>query len=219
MHSATRRTTYRDRKAEERRAAIEAEADRRRLARELSLSRERPGMGWYALFTNPMRERSVEVRAIEAGFCAYVPEGSIWTKPQRSTDYVRRERCALPRYVFVAEPNGRPVDWFFLRRIDGVHGALGNEGRPLMLRPGAISLLRAMEAAGEFNFNKDPSAPPPPVATYVRGDKITIKSGPLAGFTGPAVAASDRHGVDIEVLLFGRATITRVPLDFIAEAA
>lgn len=183
-------------------------------------NRERPGMTWFALFTNPRCERRAEQRIIDEGLCAYLPEGKVWSKPRYATSYIGRLRPAMSRYLFVGDPSRREPDWFALRRVDGVHGIVGVSGLPIAIQGQAIDALRRAENAGRFNFGSKPMEKGKHTpGIYQPGQRVTIASGPYAGFSCPVVRPSTKINVEIELMVFGRAALMSVPLDNVRAAA
>lgn len=178
-------------------------------------TRERPGMTWYVIRTNPRCENRVELRLLEAGLCTYQPEGLIWSKPRRATEEVARLRKAAARYVFIADPERSEPRWYDIRRCDGVHSALGVLGRPIGLPASEINRLRKDEAKGKFNFNR-PSLKKKgkwDKRIFAAGDHVNILSGPFASFSGVASKASDAYSVGVELMIMGR----MVPMDVALE--
>lgn len=193
MTSATRRSSRRSTlTAEERRRQIEAEAARRAAARALSLDREHEGMPWYAIFTNPLCERRVELGLIGIGLCAYVPEGRRWFKPRRSPHYVERLRPAMPRYVFVAYPDRRRPD---IRSVDGVAGVvgMGRYGAPVLIHERTIADMRAAQDMGALDFGRNPTL------KFDVNDPVEVTAGLIQGQSGRIVRCNNANEVTVDL--------------------
>lgn len=190
---------------------------RRRDARERSRSREADVLTWFALFTNPRCERGVELALIEAGLCAYLPEGRAWTKPRRSPEYVERVRVAFPRYVFVAFPEDRSR-WGVVRGTNGVHSVVCQSGAPLRISGERIGDVRAAQDMGALDFNTPP-APKREKGWLQPGAVVTFASGPLEGLTATVRRPSGSKVVEIETWLFGRSSVSHVPVDVLSIVA
>lgn len=172
-------------------------------------------MTWHALVTNPKCERRAEAGLRELGITVYIPWGRIWSRPKRAPGVVMRLRPAFPRYIFVKV--AAPGDIHSVRDVDGVEGVVSAEYIPLAIPDWQIDRVRKAEAEGLLNFNREPKTWKG--GEYEIGQSLTITGGPFAGFTGRVVRRSTKKGVDLETLLFGRATVTTVKLDDVKIAA
>ncbi len=191
------------------------EDDRYDEAARVSLAREHDDLTWHLLWCNPRCERKVVMSLVEAGFCAYTPHGRKWSKPRHATGHICRNMPAYTRYVFLAFPEA--PDWFTVRRTDGVHGAVAIEGVPRELTPQQVAAVRIAEAAGDLNFNREPKTWLG--GEYAIGELLRLTEGPFSGFTGTVVRSSTKRGVDLELMLFGRTTVTTAKIDDVRRAA
>ena len=138
---------------------------------------------WYALQTYPRHEKRVHenlrLRAIES-FLPLYETLHRW----RNGCWVRVELPLFPGYLFV---NIDPRERFRVLSLPGAVSMVGSRSGPWPLPEAEIMRLRAGLQAGKFE-------PHPFLAV---GQKVRIKSGPLADFTGFLV----RHSAGLRVVL------------------
>ena len=173
-------------------------------------------MTYYALITNPRCELRAKAGLDALGIETYLPVGRKWSKPRHATSVVMRMRPAYPRYLFIAFPGYDT--WQGLPRIDGVSRVVGSTAcGPYPIPDSQIDRVRALEAAGDLNFNREPKTWLG--GEYAIGELLRLTEGPFAGFTGTVVRSSTKRGVDLELMLFGRTTVTTAKIDDVRRAA
>ena len=108
------------------------------------------------------------------------------------------ERKMFPGYVLV-KMEMTDDSWYVVRNIRGVTGFVGPGSKPVPLS------LKEVEALGveKRSYKVD----------YAVGDSVSIKEGPLEGFTGVVEAIDPENGtVQVKVSLFGRDTPAELEL-------
>ena len=108
------------------------------------------------------------------------------------------ERKMFPGYVLV-KMEMTDDSWYVVRNIRGVTGFVGPGSKPVPLSPKEVEALGVEKRSYKVD--------------YAVGDSVSIKEGPLEGFTGVVEAIDPENGtVQVEVSLFGRDTPAELEL-------
>lgn len=102
----------------------------------------KPAEAWYIIQTNPNCETKAVGEMRRAGIRAHMPRFAkvIWHRRKKQHRIARSP--AMPGYVFARFPAG--LNWFQLRRCQGVKGVLYSDGSPFMLdRREVAAVMRA----------------------------------------------------------------------------
>ncbi len=164
-------------------------------------------LAWYVLYTKPNAEyrvaRHLEERGIEVFFPTLRTQ-----RPRRGYSTVP----LFPSYVFFrADMSG--LDMSLLRWTPGLRYIVKFDNKPAAVPSGVIEYLRRkveeINAAGGL-----------PTHNFKPGDRVIIRSGPMAGleaiFLGP-MKPTERVNVLLEFL--GRLTRAQIPVEFLELAS
>ncbi len=127
-------------------------------------------MQWYAVYTKPRREGIVADSLRNAGLEVFDPK----LKQRKYMNGVYRDIIGplFPSYIFVKfEPI--TTSWM-IKYTRGVRKIVGNDS-PWPVSDEIINLIKSQEESGVITIK------PPELR---RGDKVTIKDGPLQGLSG-----------------------------------
>lgn len=105
---------------------------------------------------------------------------------------------SFPGYIFVKVVSCA-VTWAGLRTIAGVLGPIGGCENPSPVSEQEIVKFQA-------RIENDPDAIAVLTNALKAGDKVSIDSGPFAGFEAVVLMLGDKHKVSVEVDIFGRKT-------------
>lgn len=105
---------------------------------------------------------------------------------------------SFPGYIFVKVVSC-PMTWAGLRTIEGVLGPIGGCDNPSPVSEQEIVKFQA-------RIENDPDAIAVLTNALKAGDKVSIDSGPFAGFEAVVLMLGDKHKVQVEVDIFGRKT-------------
>ena len=189
----------------------EAKSDRVMDARRLDAAllaaagREVPGARtWFAL--RAMRgEMGLCARLGESGVDAVVPVKAVPLKRRFSAPGRKLiHRPVLAGLVFV---NMVPSDAAFagLLRVDGVLAVVGRAGRPYPIRDREMNGFMDLAQAGAFDERNTPTG-------LKVGDRVRIKVGPFADFSGILEGYGKSRGARVMTWLFGREVVVDVKL-------
>lgn len=156
----------------------------------------RPVTGWELKAVSSLKR---------AGFNAYVPVKTVWSRLVREGD-ARRDRPLFPGYVFVEQPGDMTqlvemvdnrqlygVSGFHWTHRDGVRAYMGVDVR-------GLHLWAACQWLGLFDTTYKP-----PVDPLKKGDRVRVKSGIAEGKTGEIVKAKGERRVKVFLEEWGRA--------------
>ena len=108
------------------------------------------------------------------------------------------ERKMFPGYVLV-KMEMTDDSWYVVRNIRGVTGFVGPGSKPVPLSPKEVEALGVEKRSYKVD--------------YAVGDSVSIKEGPLEGFTGVVEAIAPENGtVQVKVSMFGRDTPVELEL-------
>ena len=105
---------------------------------------------------------------------------------------------SFPGYIFVKVVSC-PATWAGLRTIESVLGPIGGCDNPSPVSEQEIVKFQA-------RIEHDPEAIALLTNALKAGDKVSIDSGPFAGFEAVVLMLGDKHKVSVEVDIFGRKT-------------
>lgn len=165
--------------------------------------------GWYVVHTKPRQEARAEVHLQRQGFYCYLP----YIKQQRKRNQKRVVSIEplFPRYLFVrlklSHDNVAPI-----RSTQGAIGLVSFGGQPSAVPEPFISALQnAIGACGFIEAGEE--------APLIKGERVAIETGPLAGLTGIFQAATSHERVIVLLDLLGRESKVTLARDTIARVA
>jgi len=140
----------------------------------MDISKNAISHNWYALYTKSRTEKKVYDELQKMGIEAYLPVRktlSVWTDRKKWI-----ETPIISSYVFV---HVQPKDFFNVYEVNGVVSYVTKNKKPATIPEQEI---KAMQQAVNSNVTLNVEAD-----TIVKGQKVTITSGPLRGITGEVV--------------------------------
>jgi transcription antitermination factor NusG len=152
--------------------------------------------GWHALHTRHQNEKRLAEFLAERGFEIFLP---LYTTVHRWKDRDKQLSLPLfPCYVFFRGGLERKIQ---LLTAPGVHGIVGTAGRPGVISDAEIEAIRV---AVDSRFNIEPHP-------FLQcGDRVRIRSGPLAGLEGILVNKQNRLRLVLSVEMLGRSVAVEV---------
>jgi transcription antitermination factor NusG len=163
-----------------------------------------PEAQWYVLRVEDRADIAVDKSLDDAN----VERVMLHTEAEPKRRGGRKHQClepvripSFPGYIFVKVVSC-PVTWAGLRTITGVLGPIGGCENPSPVSEQEILKFQA-------RIENDPYAIAVLTNALKVGDKVSIDSGPFAGFETIVLLLKDKHRMSVEVNVFGRA----VPLD------
>ncbi|MEX0852708.1 MAG: transcriptional activator RfaH [Bauldia sp.] len=151
---------------------------------------------WYAVHSQPHRERRAAAHLGLQGFRAFLPLHA------RTVRHARRFRTVLapffPRYLFVEMVLGRDR-WRSVNGTVGVARLVMEGDQPMPVAPGVVEALLALaDSSGLLSLER----------RLEPGQRVRIVTGPLAGLVGQLAALDERGRVKVLLDVLG----TRVPV-------
>ncbi|HEY6273351.1 MAG TPA: UpxY family transcription antiterminator [Terriglobales bacterium] len=151
---------------------------------------------WHALYTRYQHEKLVEQLLIEKGFEIFLP---LYQVAHQWKDRVRQLSLPLfPSYVFIRGGLDRPLD---IVTTTGFHAIVGDGERAGIVTQAEIDAIRQLV---ETRLRLEPHP-------FLRvGDRVRVKSGPLAGFEGILVRKKNQCRLVLSVELLQQSVATEV---------
>lgn len=142
---------------------------------------------WYALITEPRRERQAAVGLAERRFTFFLPMQTDWVGSPK----VRHMEPLIPGYLFVL---CQETDLAQLHGVDGICGVvryMRDDGVlwPAPMPAGAILGLQMDERTGLFDKTRTIK---PPKYRPKKGETVKIKAGPYFGFLAKVLASPSK---------------------------
>jgi transcription antitermination factor NusG len=151
---------------------------------------------WHALYTRYQHERLVQQLLIEKGFETFLP---LYEARHRWKDRVKQVSLPLfPSYVFIRGGLERRLD---IVTTTGFHSIVREGERPGIVTPDEIDAMRQLV---ETRLRVEPH----PFLNV--GDRVRVKSGPLAGFEGILVRKKNQYRLVLSVELLQQSVATEV---------
>ena len=162
---------------------------------------------WCVAATHPQAERWADANLRRIGYNTYLPLLAV-RRRDRHTPTVRHTVLVplFPGYLFVLL-DARP--WTPVRYAQGIRAMLMADGRPQTCPSGAVEALLAAEDARRTPMTHGNAIAP--------GDAVTVIAGALGGHLG-CIASIDDDTASVSIMLLGRLTNVRMPLDQIVPA-
>jgi transcription antitermination factor NusG len=154
------------------------------------------GMAWHALYTRYQHEKLVQQILNEKGFETFLP---LYQATHRWKDRMRQLWLPLfPSYVFIRGGLDRRLD---LVTTTGFHSIVSEGQRPGIVSQVEIDALRQLV---ETRLRVEPHP-------FLKvGDRVQVKSGPLAGFGGILVRKKNQYRLVLSVDLLQQSVAAEV---------
>lgn len=173
------------------------------------------------------REESVAERSLrDLGVTAYLPRMKREIRHHRTKRRITRSFPLFSGYCFAVIP--AHIEWRDVKEADGIAGAIGFGGDPLIMPEGDVERLQATEAAhlwdetreGRFARGEEfPDKRETARRLFRRGTAIVIEDGPFAGLRAAVERVETSGEVKALVSIFGRLTPVVLPIDVIQRVA
>lgn len=160
-----------------------------------------PEAHWYVLRVEDRADIAVDKSLDDANVERVMLHTEMEPKRRggRKHQYLEPVRVpSFPGYIFVKVVSC-PATWAGLRTIAGVLGPIGGCENPSPVSEQEILKFQA-------RIENDPEAIAVLTNALKAGDKVSIDSGPFAGFEAVVLMLGDKHKVSVEVDIFGRKT-------------
>jgi transcription antitermination factor NusG len=156
---------------------------------------------WHALYTRHQHEKLTQQLLDEKGFETFLP---LYNTTHRWKDRVKRLSLPLfPSYVFIHGGLDRRLD---IVSTTGVHTILGDHEKAGVVTPAEIGAIRQLI---ETKLRVEPHP-------FLKvGDRVLVKSGPLAGFEGILVRKKNQCRLVLAVDLLQQAVATEVDAEIV----
>ena len=169
------------------------------------------GPFWYLLRVRPGSEWQAARDLRAWGIRAWCPRRRAVEKLPRGKGKRRFRQVICPGYLFVELAPAAASFLGVLTFAKQVRGFVGVGERPFQVTPCDIRALR--HEVARFPSKKDGGD-----SLFARGVMVMIKDGPFAGFDGPVTRPDNNRGrLQVEVSMFGRATLCEFDLDRVRE--
>ena len=197
-----------------------------------SISRN-DGERWFVIHTDPQCESHVSRALVARKITHYLPRLRRWKRQSARAMHQKmpkRHMTAplLTRYVFATIPpdlDGR-VPFGRVTDIVGVHRILSDMKGPLIVGRDLVEEIERRETAGEFDDTASHEVQTRRGVTTVAvpkwveiGLRVTVLSGPMAGFPGVIEDVVDDDRVKVGVIIFGRSAPMQLSVDEIKLAS
>ena len=203
-----------------------AESDRqqaitRRTEALLAAAGEAPvEMRWYAISVKDGREGEVSTLLNDAGWNGWAPFEQVRSRRPRwpaGAKTVVITRAVFRGYVFaLMRWSAASCNWLQATNLRStgyaVQGIVGGWERPYPIGEQELSDARAFFALSAGERRRVASLRVKEKLGIQIGDRVTIRSGSMAGLTGKVVEADDVVAMWVEILLFGRLVRTQVDI-------
>jgi transcription antitermination factor NusG len=153
-------------------------------------------MAWYALHAKHQHEKSITSILVEKGFEVFCPT---YAEVHRWKDRKKEVTLPLfPGYLFLANGLDRKLD---VLSTPGVCAIVSFGNTPALVSPSEIEAIRRATLASR-------TIEPHPFLK--EGDKVRLKSGPLAGIEGILQKRKEGYRLVLSVELLGRSVSVEV---------
>ena len=160
------------------------------------MSRKR---SWYLVHTKPRQENLAQENLERQGYETYLPR--IYQTRRRNGRHVKTIEAFFPRYLFI-HLDSETDNWAPIRSTIGVSKMIRFDGIPAMVPEQLIQALKGNDDEnGVQRLNQK---------NLIRGDKVTIIDGPLAGYKGIYQQQKSSERVAVLVDLVGKNTLLNI---------
>lgn len=164
-------------------------------------------MSWFAVYTQPGKEKLAAQQLQNQGFGVYLPQYQKMRRHAGKTEIVAAP--LFPRYLFA----GIDVETQRWRSVNGTRGVIGlvmSGDKPIPVPEPVIAEIRAREGEDGFIRLNPPG--------FQRGQALRIVEGPMADTQALFEEAVDGNRAILLVSLLGRLVRTQMPLRAVEAA-
>lgn len=154
---------------------------------------------WYLVHTKPRQENLAQENLERQGYETYLPR--IYQTRRRNGRHVKIIEAFFPRYLFI-HLDSETDNWAPIRSTFGVSKMIRFDGIPAIVPDQLIQTLKGNDDADGIQSLKQNS--------LMRGDKVTIIDGPLAGYQGIYQQQNSAERVAVLVDLVGKNALLNI---------
>jgi transcriptional antiterminator RfaH len=154
---------------------------------------------WYLVYTKPRQENLAQENLQRQGYETYLPR--IYQSRRRNGRHIKTIEAFFPRYLFI-KLDTETDNWAPIRSTIGVSKMVRFDGIPAVVPEQLIQSLQSNDDEdGIQNLVQK---------NLMRGDKVTIIDGPLAGYQGIYQQQNSAERVAVLVDLVGKNTLLNI---------
>jgi len=154
---------------------------------------------WYLVYTKPRQEKLAQENLERQGYVTYLPR--IYQARRRNGRHIKTIEAFFPRYLFI-KLDTETDNWAPIRSTIGVSKMVRFDGIPAVVPEQLIQSLQSNDDEdGIQNLVQK---------NLIRGDKVTIIDGPLAGYQGIYQQQNSAERVAVLVDLVGKNTLLNI---------
>lgn len=154
---------------------------------------------WYLVYTKPRQENLAQENLERQGYVTYLPR--IYQARRRNGRHIKTIEAFFPRYLFI-KLDTETDNWAPIRSTIGVSKMVRFDGIPAVVPEQLIQSLQSNDDEdGIQNLVQK---------NLIRGDKVTIIDGPLAGYQGIYQQQNSAERVAVLVDLVGKNTLLNI---------
>jgi transcriptional antiterminator RfaH len=154
---------------------------------------------WYLVYTKPRQENLAQKNLQRQGYATYLP--CIYQTRRRNGSYVKTIEAFFPRYLFI-HLDTETDNWAPIRSTIGVSKMVRFDGIPAVVPDKLIQALQSNDDDDGIQSLMQKN--------LMRGDKITIIDGPLAGYQGIYQQQNSVERIAVLVDLVGKNTLLNI---------
>ena len=157
-----------------------------------------PDKSWYAVYVKSRTEKKVALELLYENIDHYLP--LVKRLKQWSDRKKWVEEPLFRSYVFV---NIKPVDYYKVLQVQGAVKYVSFEGTAVPIPEAQINAIRYYleETDPENNDIND----------WVKGKKVEVISGSMAGLSGELIEVHGKHKVKVEIEAVGSTLLIHIP--------
>ena len=154
---------------------------------------------WYLVYTKTRQENLAQENLQRQGYETYLPR--IYQSRRRNGRHIKTIEAFFPRYLFI-KLDTETDNWAPIRSTIGVSKMVRFDGIPAVVPEQLIQSLQSNDDEdGIQNLVQK---------NLMRGDKVTIIDGPLAGYQGIYQQQNSAERVAVLVDLVGKNTLLNI---------
>jgi len=154
---------------------------------------------WYLIYTKPRQENLAQENLKRQGYETYLPR--IYQSRRRNGRHIKTIEAFFPRYLFI-KLDTETDNWAPIRSTIGVSKMVRFDGIPAAVPDQLIQTLQSND--------DDDGIQSLVQKNLMRGDKVTIIDGPLAGYQGIYQQQNSAERVAVLVDLVGKNTLLNI---------
>jgi transcriptional antiterminator RfaH len=154
---------------------------------------------WYLVYTKPRQENLAQENLARQGYETYLPR--VYQTRRRNGRHVKTVEAFFPRYLFI-HLDSETDNWAPIRSTIGVSKLVRFDNIPAVVPDQLIQALQSNDHEDGIQRLVQKN--------LMRGDKVTIIDGPLAGYQGIYQQQNSAERVAVLVDLVGKNTLLNI---------